>query len=325
MRCALLIAAMAATGCTSRTTSTTPTPPEVIAPQASRMNLRVDSISIAYFSGSGSAPAANYSACYDHTNGFYLGVNFNTTITIVSANDEILVTTTTPTRWNGWTSSGGCGGFSIRDTNYWHPRGARYRLRIDYQYDDGVGGSLEKELPVPPSQASGTGLVINQLRTNGPRGDADQFIEIKNTSNHSITPTNVTALEFSTAAGQSRSQVSLPTRPIGPGCYLLIATNQPSNTLGIPSGTYSGSAPPDVSLVAGILSSDSGLVLRESGEPLDQVAMSAGSLFGEGTPLAPFGHDNQDVSYMRIGDTHNNARDFVRGPARPRNSAMCGQ
>jgi hypothetical protein len=197
-------------------------------------------------------------------------------------------------------------------------------VHIDYQYDDGVSGSVEKEVAVPPSQANGSGLVINQVRANGPRGDADQFIEIKNTSNRTITPTFAIGLEFS-IGGQARGSLSLPPRPIGPGCYVLLATNQSSVTLGIPSGTYSGSAPPDVSIGTGNLMSDSGLALRESGEPLDQVAMSAGSVFGEGAPLPPFGHDNQDVSYMRIGDTHNNARDFVRGPARPRNSNMCGQ
>jgi len=48
-------------------------------------------------------------------------------------------------------------------------------------------------------------------------------------------------------------------------------------------------------------------------------------VFKEGTPLAPFGSDNSDRSYARVGpDTGDNAADFrMTRPSTPRNSQMC--
>jgi hypothetical protein len=58
----------------------------------------------------------------------------------------------------------------------------------------------------------------------------------------------------------------------------------------------------------------------------DTVRMNSDGNAGEGNPLPPFGGENIDRSYARVGiDTNDNAHDFAMiRPSTPRNSSMCG-
>ena len=64
------------------------------------------------------------------------------------------------------------------------------------------------------------------------------------------------------------------------------------------------------------------------GSMVDQVGMSAGSAFKEGTPLSSFPSSNANRNYARTGfDTNNNTADFLLiSPSTPRTSAsLCSQ
>lgn len=65
-------------------------------------------------------------------------------------------------------------------------------------------------------------------------------------------------------------------------------------------------------------------LFNERNEAVDQVALSYGSLYREGTPLQPLA-PTPEHTYERQGrDTDNNAADFVlRGEGTPQNLSMC--
>jgi len=210
----------------------------------------------------------------------------------------------------------GCGGF-VRDFDSTHKLGARYTYRIDYSLDDGTSGFLEGSAPIKADSLV-TGVVINEFRSRGPRGSADQFVELMNITTEPISM-NDWVLQVSSSTGTT-GQFGFVNGTIGPGCTFLL-TASPERGI----GTYSGSVPGDWHLPA-TLTDTIGFALRvKSGQVVDQVAMGADTVFKEGAPLAPFGGDNSDRSYTRDGpDTNNNARDFrMTAPSTPRNSTMC--
>ena len=165
---------------------------------------------------------------------------------------------------------------------------------------------------------SGTGVVISEFRTRGPLGGNDEFVELFNTT---ASPVDISGWKIrgSNSSGTVGDRATVPAgTTLGPGCFFL-ATNTAA------SG-YSGAVPGNLTYTTGI-TDDGGLALTLGDNTiLDQVGMSAGSLFGEGTRLAVFGSTNSDRAYARTptpgADTNDNAADFVMtSPSGPQNLA----
>jgi predicted extracellular nuclease len=164
-------------------------------------------------------------------------------------------------------------------------------------------------------------LTISNFRVRGPAGGNDEFVELHNGSG---TPLEVGgfALLASNASGTTGTRATLPAgTTIAPGCYLLL-TNRAS------SG-YSGTVAGDLTYSTGVTDTGGLAVVDASGQLLDQVGLSSGSAYGEGTRLASLGSSNTDQSYARIRDASgnvqdsgDNAADFaLQAPSEPHNSA----
>jgi len=172
---------------------------------------------------------------------------------------------------------------------------------------------------VLPLQAAD--LSITQFRVRGPAGGNDEFVELQNTG---TAPLDVSGykLNASNATGTTGTRSTLPAgTTIAPGCFLLLANSAASG--------YSGSVVPDVKYSTGI-TDDGGLALLDtSGTVIDQVGMSAGSVYKLGTPLTSLGSSNADQGYGRRTtgaglpqSTGDNSADWVKvAPTAPRSSA----
>ncbi|HET6804980.1 MAG TPA: lamin tail domain-containing protein [Frateuria sp.] len=163
-------------------------------------------------------------------------------------------------------------------------------------------------------------LTISNFRVRGPAGGNDEFVELHNGSGASLDVGGY-ALLASNASGTTGTRATLPAgTTIAPGCYLLL-------TNGASSG-YSGSVGGDVGYNTGITDTGGLAIADASGKLLDQVGLSSGSAYGEGTRLASLGSSNVDQSYARtrdasgdLRDTGDNAADFaVQAPSQPHNS-----
>ncbi len=172
----------------------------------------------------------------------------------------------------------------------------------------------------PPVRAISSTVVISEFRTRGPAGGNDEFIELFNLS--------VSTVDISGwVIRGSNSDGTVTTRAIiangvslNPFCRFLL-TN--SNTNG-----YSGNIPGNQTYGVGI-TDDGGIALvNSSGTIIDQVGMSGGSAFKEGTTLAPL-TTSTDRSYERrpggapgsTQDTDINENDFrLLTPSQPQSS-----
>jgi hypothetical protein len=160
------------------------------------------------------------------------------------------------------------------------------------------------------------GIVINEFRTRGPRGGNDEFVEIRNLSAAS-TDLAGWQLVGSNGSGLTDVRATIGSVTLPAGCRYLF-TNSNANGY---SGTVGGNQP----YSAGI-TDDGGVALRDStGQIVDQVGLSAGSAFKEGTPLNGFGLANTDRSYARNGiDSDDNTADFALiTPGTPQNMSSC--
>ncbi|HEX7339200.1 MAG TPA: lamin tail domain-containing protein [Rhodanobacteraceae bacterium] len=152
-------------------------------------------------------------------------------------------------------------------------------------------------------------LTISQFRVRGPAGGNDEFIELHNGGG---APVDVGGylVNASNASGTTGTRATLPAgTTIAPGCYLLLA-NAASNG-------YSGSVAGDVTYGTGFTDTGGIALIDTSGKIVDQVGLSAGSAYGEGTRLASLGSSNVDHAYARksdaagtLQDTDDNAADF---------------
>lgn len=182
-----------------------------------------------------------------------------------------------------------------------------------------VGTVLAALLAATP--VLGSDLTISQFRVRGPSGGNDEFVELHNGG---ASPVDVGGYTFqgSNASGTVGTRATLPAgTQIAPGCYLLL-TNTASNG-------YSGSVTGDVDYKTGVTDTGGLALVDAGGNIVDQVGLSTGSAFGEGTRLDSLGSSNQDRSYARktdssggVQDTDDNAADFsVVSPSVPHNSA----
>ena len=163
-------------------------------------------------------------------------------------------------------------------------------------------------------------LTISNFRVRGPAGGNDEFVELHNGSGAPVDVGGY-ALLASNASGTTGSRATLPSgTSIAPGCYLLL-TNRAS------SG-YSGGVVGDVGYNTGVTDTGGLAIADGSGNVIDQVGLSSGSAYGEGTRLASLGSSNTDQSYARrsdaagnVQDSGDNAADFtVQAPSVPHNS-----
>ncbi len=163
--------------------------------------------------------------------------------------------------------------------------------------------------------------MISEFRTRGPVGGNDEFVELYNVS---TAPVNIGGWKIrgSNSSGTVSTRATVPAGTmLGPGCHFL-ATNSAA------SG-YSGTVPGNVTYGTGI-TDDGGIALTLADDSIvDQVGMSAGSAFGEGTRLAQLA-TNVDRGYERRPgglagsgtDTDNNSADLqVLMPSDPQNLA----
>ncbi|MBI3734396.1 MAG: lamin tail domain-containing protein, partial [Chloroflexi bacterium] len=158
-------------------------------------------------------------------------------------------------------------------------------------------------------------LVIGELRTNGPGGSGDEFVELYNPTGTTI---NIGGWQIgtSTSTGITSTVLTIASdTTLAPNQHFLAASNG-----------YGGTVAPDVRFSADIGdSSGIALFMADGVTIVDQVGMSLGTTYKEGTNLATL-VGNLDQSYERKGsecaDTNNNAADYaVLTPSAPQNLA----
>jgi hypothetical protein len=182
--------------------------------------------------------------------------------------------------------------------------------------------------PDPVRGVSST-VVISEFRVRGPNGGSDEFVELFNLSS---SPVDISGwkLRGSNAAGTIGTRATVPAGVVlDPGCHYLFTNSSTSG------GPYSGPVPGDQTYATGI-TDDGGLAITlPTDVVVDQVGLSSGSAFKEGTPLASLGSSNQNRGYERKPggaagsgtDTDDNAADFqLVSPSDPqsRSSACLG-
>jgi hypothetical protein len=169
--------------------------------------------------------------------------------------------------------------------------------------------------------AQAADLTINQLRARGPAGGNDEFVELFNASPATLDLSGY-KLNASNDSGTTGTRLTFPSgTALAPGCYLLLTNSA--------SGGYSGSVAGDLSYATGVTDTGGVAVLDASGNIVDQVGLSSGSAYKEGTPLASLGTGNADQGYQRQQtgaglpqDTDNNSADFVKvSPTTPHDHA----
>ena len=173
-------------------------------------------------------------------------------------------------------------------------------------------------------QAISTNIVISEFRVRGPNGGNDEFVEIYNLSG---APVNIGGWKIrgsnASASVSDRAIVTAGT-VLQPGCHYLFTNSNAT------AGPYSGAVAGNQTYNVGI-GDDGGLaVTLPDNTIVDQVGMSAGSAFKEGTPLANLGSTNLNRGYERKPggvagsgtDTDNNTTDFqLITPSDPQNSS----
>jgi uncharacterized protein YjdB len=162
-----------------------------------------------------------------------------------------------------------------------------------------------------PSTTSGTSVVINEFRTRGPGGANDEFIELRNDSNASVEISGW-QVHGSNSSGGTTNRRTIPSGTVlAAGCHYLLGNSR----------AYTGAT--DTTYGTGITDSGGIALKQANGSVVDQVGLSTGSAFKEGSPLSEFPSSNTNQSYKRTGnDTNNNASDFSRSsPSSPLTSS----
>ena len=117
--------------------------------------------------------------------------------------------------------------------------------------------------------------MISEFRTHGPTGASDEFIEIYNNSD---SPIDISGwkLRGSSNAGSITTRLTINASTTLPARGHFLATN---------SGGYSGSVTGDQTYTSGIADDGGIAVTLPDDSIVDQVGMSTGSAFKEGTVL----------------------------------------
>lgn len=164
-------------------------------------------------------------------------------------------------------------------------------------------------------------LTIDQFRVRGPAGGNDEFVELFNGGPASLDLSGY-KLNASNASGTTGTRLTFPSGTrLASGCYLLLTDSA--------SGGYSGSVAGDLTYATGVTDTGGLALLDAGGNVVDQVGLSDGSAYKEGTSLASLGTGNLDQSYQRRQtsaglpqDSDDNSADFVKlSPSAPHDSA----
>ena len=168
-------------------------------------------------------------------------------------------------------------------------------------------------------------VLISEFRGRGPAGGNDEFIELYNAGANAVDVGSYKIMG-SNSSGTTGLRAVIPSGTVMPPFSYYLLTN--ANT----SGGYSGSVPGDLTYTTGIADNGGIALVDPDGHIVDQVGLSTGSAYKEGSPLPPFSATNKDQSYLRKTascgpdqDTDNNASDFQYndGFSNPQNSKSC--
>jgi len=185
-----------------------------------------------------------------------------------------------------------------------------------------TGGSVV-EVGLTGTGSIATPILISELRFRGPSGGNDEFVEIYNNTDAPIDISGYT-LHGSNNAGtnSTRATVALNTVLAARSHYLFVNTG---------AAGYSGTTPGNTSYSSGITDDGGVAIVDNHGVIVDQVGLSAGSLYKEGTSLTSLGTTNADHSYERkpgglalsLQDSDDNATDFqVATPSNPQSVTL---
>jgi len=181
-----------------------------------------------------------------------------------------------------------------------------------------AGRSLarEEEAPSPaPLQAvDELNIVISEFRFLGPEGGNDEFIELFNRSGRPININGWKIMGASSDSNGSNRKTITYAPDLEPGQhYLLVNEKASAGLISLKDDTYKTG-----------ITEDGGIALTLADETtiIDQVGLSVGTVYKEGTPLTPLkGTANQSYERKNAGniyncaDTDNNTADFVRNAA----------
>jgi hypothetical protein len=171
--------------------------------------------------------------------------------------------------------------------------------------------------------AVSTTIVISEFRTRGPNGAADEFVELFNRSASSVNIGGWT-LRGSNNAAVTSIRATVPAGTVMPsGCHYLFTNNSASG------GPYSGAVSGNLTFATGITDDGGVAIVDGAAVIIDQVGMSAGSAYKEGTIL-PQLTTSVDRGYERLPggasgggtDTDDNLANFqLITPSQPENAA----
>ena len=176
---------------------------------------------------------------------------------------------------------------------------------------------------LPISQAVSSTVVISEFRTRGPNGGNDEFIELYNLSS---SPINISGWEIkgsNTTGTVSTRAVINNGVVLNSGCHYLLTNSNPTG------GPYSGTVAGNQTYGVGI-TDDGGIALTlPGGVIVDQVGMSSGSTFKEGSTLSPLTTSSNRGYERRPGgsagnsiDSDNNNNDFrLISPSDPQSAS----
>jgi hypothetical protein len=176
-------------------------------------------------------------------------------------------------------------------------------------------------------RAVSSDVVISEFRVRGPNGGNDEFVELYNASAAAVNIGGWKINGSNSGGATSTRATVLAGTVLSPGCHFLVTNS------GTSGGPYSGPVAGNQTYSTGITDDGGIALLNSSNVIVDQVGMSTGSAYKEGTPLPNLGTSNQNRGYERKPggasgsgtDTDNNAADFqLINPSTPQNlSSPC--
>lgn len=176
------------------------------------------------------------------------------------------------------------------------------------------------EVAVPPGSGPSEPaavVLITEFRFEGPGGEHDEFIELKNVGG-ATADISGWAIAFSDLSGNAQPLGNFPQgTSLGSGCHYLMVSGNPRTASGEPAvgGDFVWSPP---------LASGGGIALHDSaGRIRDQAGM--GGRYGEGRRLEARTFTSSG-SFQRVGESNDNRADFVATSPTTRSNAAspCG-
>src|ERR1051326_8091377 len=170
-------------------------------------------------------------------------------------------------------------------------------------------------------KATSSTILISEFRTRGPAGGNDEFVEVYNATNAPI-DIGGWKINASNSSGTIGTRVTITAGTMIPAHGHFLATNNAA-------GGYSGSVGGNQTYATGITDDGGIAILNTANVIIDQVGMSAGSAYKEGTVLTQL-TTNVNRSWERkpgdgngsTTDPDNNGADFqLISPSDPQNLA----